>query len=579
MVAADARARVTPDPQQDLDALMRHLRSTNLTPPVDMCRTRQQWIELQNEHRIPLIWRDKGEHTQDGLWFVYGPDRLPRTILPRALQIPLIRWKHHAMCHLGWLKVYNALAKNFHWEGMRTLVQREVLSCRLCALLKAKRKLAHKHFRAKLFCTPRTAYGADYYGVKINVQGYCTILGIIDLATGHLVLKAAKSASGAHVAHTLFHDVVLRKGVPLLFHSDAASAFIGKAVSSLAGVLGTKCTNTLAHNPKGNAKIERVWEFVGRCLKSMTTEQYAEFHLMLPIMESVWNAANDSETGVSPFEAEHGMPMRSVAEAMVTTPPVQGLPASTNDLITIAASASAYAETLANVKAAEKALAANRLNAKGFAKHEYSVGDRVTFYLPPTQKQAQNMGKNPKHMLQYTGPGEITQSLSDNKTSWEILYNGTRYKRNIMHMNPYSPDKHLEHQQRAVVDNNVYVNSYVAVLDEEGDEHYHIAKVLNITEHHTSLHYMGTRSKALRSAKWKLMYHRLNGNGVRTYDPNVITAAHAPLTGDIDTLPRDTSLIVLPNLGFNEHMQLNRDTTLILRSYPHKHHVHGRTWQ
>ena len=578
VTAAEALTRVTPDQTQDLDALMRHLRSTNLTPPVDMCRTRQEWIALQNEHRIPLIWRGRAEHTQDGLWFVFGQDRTPRTIVPRALQGPLVRWKHHAMCHLGWLKVYNALAKSFYWEGMRSHVQKEVLSCRLCAILKAKRRLAHKHFRAKLFCTPRTSYGADYYGVRMNQQGYCTILGIIDLATGNLVLKAAKAASGAHVAHTLFHDVVLRKGVPLLFHSDAASAFVGKAVSSLASVLGTKCTSTLAHNPKGNAKMERVWEFVGRCLKAMPSEQYAEFHLMLPIMESVWNSANDSETGITPFEAEHGMPMRSVAEAMVTTPPAQGLPAAANDLITIAASANAYAETLANVKAAEKALAANRLNAKGFAKHEYSVGDRVTFFLPPTQKQAQNMGKNPKHMLQYAGPGEITRALSDNKTSWEILWNGSHYNRNIMHMNPYSPDEHLQHQQRAVVDNNVYVNSYVAVLDSDDDTNYHVAKVINITDTETTLHYMGTRSKTMRSAKWRLMYHRLNGDGVRFYDPNVITAAHAPLTGTIDTRPREDSLIILPNLGFNQHMQINRDTALILRSYPQKHHVHGRTW-
>ena len=89
---------------------------------------------------------------------------------------------------------------------------------------------------------------------------------------------------------------------------------------------------------------------------------------------------------------------------------------------------------------------------------------------------------------------------------------------------------------------------------------------------------MGTRSKALRSAKWRPMYHKLNGDGHRAYDPNVVTAAHVPLTGDIDTRPREDSLIILPNIGFNEHMQVNRDTLLILLSYPQKHHVHGRTW-
>ena len=145
-------------------------------------------------------------------------------------------------------------------------------------------------------------------------------------------------------------------------------------------------------------------------------------------------------------------------------------------------------------------------------------------------------------------------------------------------MNPYSPDKHLEHQQRAVVDNTVYVNSYVAVLDNTDDANYHVAKVIGLTALETTLHYMGTRSKAMRSAKWRLLYHRRDGNGLRFYDPNIITAAHVPLTGTIPTRPRDDSLIILPNLGFNDHSQINKDTALILRGYPQKHHVLGRTW-
>ena len=569
--------RILPDPQQNLDELMGHLRDTNLTPPVDMCRTRQEWIQLQAQHRIPMIWQGKAERTQDGLWFVYGEDRLPRTIVPRALQIPLIKWKHHAMCHIGWKKVYNALAKQFHWENMQTMVKKEVLSCHLCDVLKGRMRLAHKHFRIKLFCTPRTSYGSDYYGVKMNDQGYCAILGIIDLATGHLVLRASKSASGAHVAHTLFYKIVLVKGVPLLFHTDAAAAFLGKAVSALSETLGIKRTDTLAHNPKSNAKMERVWEFVGRCLKAMPKEQYAEFPRHLPIMEHVWNGAIDSETGVSPFEAEHGMPMRGVAEALLENPPPEGLPASANDLRTIAKSAHAYAEHLARVKAVEKATAALRLNAKGFSKHEYHIGDRVSFFLPPTAKQAQLMGKHPKHMLHFTGPAEIVEALSDHGTAWKLEYQGREYRRNVMHMKPYRPDDFVEHQQRAVVDNNVYLNSYVAVLDNDTDTHYHVAKVIGLTAHQTTLHYMGTGSRALRSAKWRLMFHKPDGRGLQ-FNSNAITNRHAPLTGVIDTRPIEDSLIILPNLGFTEQQRLNKDTLAVLKSYPQNHHVHGSTW-
>ena len=85
----------------------------------------------------------------------------------------------------------------------------------------------------------------------------------------------------------------------------------------LSSTLGIKQTNTLAHNPKSNAKIERVWEFVGRALKAMPAEKYEQFHLHLPFLAHVWNNTPDSDTGVTPFEAEHGMPMRGVAESLV----------------------------------------------------------------------------------------------------------------------------------------------------------------------------------------------------------------------------------------------------------------------
>ena len=302
------RDRVTPD--HDMADLMQHLKEANLTPPIEICRTRRDWIQQQAEHRVPLLWAGKAEKTQDGLWFVQdGDDGPQRTIVPRALQVPLVKWKHHKMCHAGFAKVYHELKKRFHWENMWATCRTVCKQCALCALLKAKMRLAHRHFRPKLHCTPHTSYGSDYYGVKMNKEGYCTILGIIDLATGHLTLKASKVEGAAHVADTLFHEIVLKKGVPLLFHTDAARAFLSVALKSLSELLGIQQTSTLAHNPKSNAKMERVWEFVGRALRAMPTEQYARFHQFLPILEHVWNGTPDSDTGVTPFEAEHGMPM------------------------------------------------------------------------------------------------------------------------------------------------------------------------------------------------------------------------------------------------------------------------------
>merc|ERR1711998_103596 len=161
-------------------------------------------------------------------------------------------------------------------------------------------------------------------------------------------------------------------------------------------------------------------------------------HLYMPIIAHVWNTTPDSDTGVTPFKAEHGLKCRSVAESVLQTPPQEGLPAGASDLTTIAVSAAAFNEHISNVKAVERANAANKLNAYGEKIKEYHVGDKVAFYLPPDAAEAQRMGKNPKHMLQYQGPGEIVESLSNNNTAFKIKCGNRMYKRNIMHISPYT---------------------------------------------------------------------------------------------------------------------------------------------
>ena len=82
-------------------------------------------------------------------------------------------------------------------------------------------------------------------------------------------------------------------------------------------MLGFAQTDTMAHNPKSIAKIERIWAFVGNALKAMTPEQYAQFHLYMPILSHVWNTVADSETGITPFEAAHGMKCISIFECIL----------------------------------------------------------------------------------------------------------------------------------------------------------------------------------------------------------------------------------------------------------------------
>ena len=119
-------------------------------------------------------------------------------------------------------------------------------------------KHTHKHFRSKIHCTPRTSYGTDYYEVRKNKLDYNNILDIIDLVTGNVVLRSVQNRTAANTAHSLLYDIVVKKGIPLRFHSDAVKEFLSTAMSTLQFLLGINKSTTLAHNPKGNTKIERV---------------------------------------------------------------------------------------------------------------------------------------------------------------------------------------------------------------------------------------------------------------------------------------------------------------------------------
>ena len=96
-----------------------------------------------------------------------------RVIVLKQVQTQLVTWQHHQLMHPGYKKVYSFMKHKYFWKGMSKTCQDIVHKCAACQLLKAQRMLAHKHFRAKQFCTPRTSYAMDYYGVFKTKEGYC----------------------------------------------------------------------------------------------------------------------------------------------------------------------------------------------------------------------------------------------------------------------------------------------------------------------------------------------------------------------------------------------------------------------
>ena len=334
-----------------------------------------------------------------------------KLIVPEAWQDRLCEWQHKAMLHAGKAKVLSKLRRQYHWATMRKDVEAACTNCAICAILNARRLRAHKHFRAKVFEGPRTVWTFDYHGVAASDEGYKEILGGIDLVSGEIRLFATKDRTAAITTDCILQGVILRDGVPLVIHSDHAKEFVSKLLKTLAKTFGITTTTTLAHHPTGNSKIERVWQYIAKCLKCLTAEQHRHWQAYIPLIEHTWNTTMHSVLGVSPFEAAHGLPARGVQHHTVaadySAPDYMGVPG----MRAMQTTAAAFVTHLRQVQMQESRDRAAALNAKGAAP-KLKVGDKVVFFIPPTAEEAELAKRKAKHMPQHRGPATITKVMT-----------------------------------------------------------------------------------------------------------------------------------------------------------------------
>ena len=270
--------------------------------------------------------------------------------------------------------------------------------------------------------------------------------------------------------------IVLRDGSPLHIHSDAAREFVSKAMKRLCQLIGCQQTTTLAHHPTGNATIERLWQWIASCLRIMTVEQYQDWEKYVRLMEHTWNTSYHSVLQCSPFEAAHGLKARSAIDSLTRASGQVETDIMTADGIeAMRVTARAFEQQIHNVR--KEAAAANAALLRKGPNKSYQIGDEVSFYLPPSEKEALAMGRKPKHLLQYRGPAFVVEKLSN--TTYRIEYEGRKYNRCFSELCPYKSDKlpldlpmanHEEMQERKLI-----VGNYVALCDsaDPEDDHFH----------------------------------------------------------------------------------------------------------
>ena len=496
-------------------------------------------------------------------------------IVPECEQLGLCEWQHHALLHASPPKVFAELKRQYHWVTLKKDVRQVCQDCGTCALLNAKRNKAHQHFRAKVYEGPRTAWAFDYHGVAKSDEGYCELLGGIDLVTAEIRLFPCKCRTAAVTTDCILQGVILRDGVPLVIHSDHAKEFISKTLRTLTKTLGISTTTTLAHHPTGNAKIERVWQYVSKCLKQLTPKQHRHWQAYVALMEHVWNLTMHSTLGVSPFEAAHGLPARRVEwhgdMADYDAPDYLDGPG----IRAMQTTAKAFVTHLRQVQMQEATIRARLLNLKD-NKPQLKVGDKVSFFIPPTAEEAEMAARKSKHMPQFRGPAVITKVMTP--TTFEIIHDAKKYKRCLSELRPYKASKDPDLNVGVAPDSatSFVIGATVAYRDTDDPEHadsqrFHLGRVTNIADGQAHVHCYATRGKALSHAKWEPLYQNNKG----TFD--IGNSNHGDAV--VDQIPVDEDVWVLHyDVQLNSKGRIAKLTRRQLEADNVTHHRLGHTF-
>ena len=152
-------------------------------------------------------------------------------------------------------------------------------------------------------------------------------------------------------------------------------------------------------------------------------------------MKHVWNTSYHSVLQCTPFEVAHGLPARTVLDSWVEEERRGNTSRlmSNDDIAAMRDTANAFVQQIENVRkeAAERSALLNRRGTK----KEFAVGDRVSFFIPPTDKEVKEIQRKPKHLLQYRGPAQVVKQLS--KSTYQLTFEGRTYYRCFSELRPY----------------------------------------------------------------------------------------------------------------------------------------------
>ena len=251
---------------------------------------------------------------------------------------------------------------------------------------------------------------------------------------------------------------------------------------------------------------------------------------------------------------------------------------SQDDVAAMRTTAKAFVQQIENVRkeAAERSALQNRRGAK----KTFTEGDKVSFFIPPSEKEAKEMGRKPKHLLQYRGPAVVTRKLSP--STYEINFEGRTFYRCFSELRPYRstniPVDLPMANSRPMQENILKIGNFIALCDSNDpeDDLFHLCKVIGIVDNKAKLLNHATCTRNIWQAVFKVMYQEKSTLRYTTVKPN--KGAKAQQVIDELDLENADDYVDHYDIKMTGSMKISAKSIREIAKLGLRHHVLGRTF-
>lgn len=379
-------------------------------------QTRPDWTSVQHSSpALRAMWKQWDSLTLlNGLLYRsfcdnQGSYKFSQLVLPNALKVSVLRQIHEDVAgHLKYDKCVPHLQRRVWWYNWKRDLRTFITCCQKCeSFIRGKPPkqsfLTHTHSGA-----PGERWAIDLVGpVPKSKGGYRYILTCICVFTKFSVFVPLRDKEALTVAKALFKHVFTRFAFCFEILSDQGTEFDNALMKCLCDLFHIKKLRTSAYRPQANpiceASHRSLHSLVAKCVEA-SQRDWCE---LLPYCELVYNSAEHSSHGFSPFFLMHGrepiwpidIALPDVSQEQRTVPEFVVL---VNERIDKAQEAARQALR----KTAE--YTAHWYSSKGVKPREFHEGEEVRVYIPKRKP-----GLTHKWQKFFETTGRIVKKIND----------------------------------------------------------------------------------------------------------------------------------------------------------------------